>query len=291
VFVAVVSLYLLYTIYESYFFLTKTPNFYELLSVPHTVTPRELKARFRRLTVLYHPDKAGVEGAQYFMTLKKAHDTLSDPTRRFAYERFGPDALEWTHCTTMYDYIRVGTQPLFLHYGSTFTVLMILNMLGKFEMGRWWRYYALVSLIVFEFTLMSRPYPVLPEIPFAKPLLAFEIATLARKIVLTAFIAFQQIGPLLLQEKSEGSAMKVLEERLGRLMALASFVETEAALVQHTEIVPFEQDPQALKQVERGIGDWLVELQVRNDPELKDALGNALQRRRQGAPAGAKGTK
>jgi hypothetical protein len=291
VYVAIVSFYLLYTIRESYLLITKTPNYYDILTVPLTVTPQELKSRFRRLTVQYHPDKAGADGAEYFITLKEAYETLSDPTRRFAYDRFGADMLEWTHCTTLYDYVLQGAEGTIPFYGPTLMLLVILSVLGKFQTGRWWRYYILITLWVFDLTLLSRPYPVLPTIPFTKPLLAFEIVTLARNIVIPIFIAFNQLGPYLIQQKQTKSPTMPLEERLGQLAALATHLEKEAALVQHTEIVPFEHDPQALKQVERGIGNWLVEMQVRNDPEIRDAMGKALQRRRQGAPAGARGTR
>jgi hypothetical protein len=291
VFIVVVSLYLLYTICESYLILSKTPSFYDLLSVPFSVTPQELKSRFRRLTVLYHPDKAGTAGAEHFVALKQAYDTLSDPTRRFAYDRFGADMLEWKHCVSLYDYVLRGAEALIPYYGSILISLVVLSVLGMFETGRWWRYYVLVALAVFELTLLSRPYPVLPNIPFAKPLLAFQQVTLARKIMLTTFIACNQLSPFLATQKPVESATEALEERLGQLLGLARLVEKEAAMVQHTELLPFEQDPAALRQVERRIGDWLIENQIRNDPEIRDAMGNALQRRRQGAPAGAKGTK
>ncbi|KAA8904568.1 hypothetical protein FN846DRAFT_779565 [Sphaerosporella brunnea] len=291
VFALVVSLYLLYTIYEAYLNLIQTPNFYDLLSVPYTVTPQELKSRFRRLTVLYHPDKVGAQGAEKFVRLKLAYDTLSDSTTRFAYDRFGTAILEWKHCTTLYDYVQHGVLALIPSYALSLIVLVILSVLGKFELGRWWRYYVFIALATFELTLMSRPYTVLPDIPFVKPLLAFEAVELARKIALTSFIALNQLGPSLMKDNPAASATQALEARLGQLVGLAGFVEKEAAMIQHTELLPFEQDAAVMKRVERRVGEWLVENQVRNDPEVRDALGKALQRRRQGAPAGARGTK
>jgi hypothetical protein len=259
--------------------------------VSPSVTPAALKSRFRRLTVLFHPDKAGAAGAEHFVTLKQAYDTLSDPTKRFAYDRFGAEILEWKHCSSVYDYVLRGTQGLIPYYGVSAMLLVVLSVLGKFELGRWWRFLVLTALIVLEATLLSRPYPVLPTIPFVKPLLAFEHAVLMRKIAVTSFIAFNQLGPFLVVKKMATSSPEALEAKLEQIMQTAGVLEVEAAKAQHIEFVPFEGDASAKGEVERKMRDWLVELMIRSDPEIRDAMGNAKNRRRRGVPAGAKGTK
>ncbi|KAF8254074.1 chaperone J-domain-containing protein [Wilcoxina mikolae CBS 423.85] len=289
VFITVVSLYLLYTIYESYHTLTQSPTFYDLLSLPPSVSPATLKSRFRRLTVLFHPDKAGVDSADHFVHLKLAYDTLSDPTKRFAYDRFGPEILEWKHCSSVYDYVLRGAQGLIPYYAAT-GLLLVLSVLGKFELGRWWRFLVLTGLMVGEATLVSRPYQVMPDIPFVKPLLAFEQAVLMRKVCVTCFIAFNQLGPFLVGGERKKMGEGGLEGKLEQLMVMAGVVEVEAAKAQHVEFIPFAEGD-GKQEVERKMRDWLVELTVRNDPEVRDAMGNAKSRRRMGVPAGAKGTK
>jgi hemerythrin len=37
--------------------------------------------------------------------------------------------------------------------------------------------------------------------------------------------------------------------------------------------------------------EWLVQHTVRSDPEVRNAVGEVMKRRRAGVPAGAKGTK
>jgi hypothetical protein len=292
IFICVVSLYLLYTIYEAYHILTQQPTFYDLLSLPHDVDPRTLKSRFRRLTIQYHPDKVGAQGAEHFVTLKQAYDVLLDPVQRFAYDRFGADILDWEHCHSTRDYIFRGALALAPYYGGTLVFLVILSVLGKFETGRYWRFLALTLLLVFEGTMMTRPYAVITTLPFTKPLLAFEHAVLARKIVLTSFIALGQLGPSLMkQETLVGDGKEALERKLVQLDVLSRFMEAEAAKAQRTEFLPFEGDPEGEKEVQRKMGDWLVEMQIRDDPEVRDAMGNVLRRKRQGVPAGAKGTK
>ncbi|KAF3058443.1 hypothetical protein GL218_05704 [Daldinia childiae] len=74
---------------------------------------------------LHHPDKVmssagggdAADSADFFMHLKTASDTLVDPARRFAYERFGPDIVAWKHCVTIRDYVIRGVQVLVPYYG------------------------------------------------------------------------------------------------------------------------------------------------------------------------------
>jgi DnaJ-class molecular chaperone len=44
----------------------------------------------------YHPDRSSdPRDEQIFIVLRRAYETLSDPTKRFAFDRFGPDILTW----------------------------------------------------------------------------------------------------------------------------------------------------------------------------------------------------
>jgi hypothetical protein len=133
----VITAYLLYTVYESYYSIRRTPTFYSLLSVPLTVDERALRSRFRRLSIKYHPDKVGAQGEAYFVLLKQAYEVLSDSVKRFAYDRFGPDMLGWKHCNSAYDYLVSGGTHLVPWYLGTLLFLVILTVLGKFEFGRY----------------------------------------------------------------------------------------------------------------------------------------------------------
>ena len=63
---------------------SRNPSFYELLGVPPTATPDEVRSAYRRLSRQLHPD-AGGNGA-LFQLLVRAYETLSDPTRRAEYD-------------------------------------------------------------------------------------------------------------------------------------------------------------------------------------------------------------
>lgn len=68
-------------------------NLYEVLGVPKTATPAEIKKAYRRMARKYHPDRNdGADGAAHMMVLvNKAHDTLMDPAKREHYDLTGED--------------------------------------------------------------------------------------------------------------------------------------------------------------------------------------------------------
>ncbi len=71
-------------------------DYYELLGVSRTATEAELKSAFRKLAMKHHPDKnPGDKAAEAkFKELNEAYQTLSDPQKRAAYDRFGHAAFE-----------------------------------------------------------------------------------------------------------------------------------------------------------------------------------------------------
>jgi len=65
-------------------------DYYEVLGVPRGAGQAEIKRAFRRLAMQYHPDRNRDEGAEErFKEINEAHEALSDPERRAAYDRFG----------------------------------------------------------------------------------------------------------------------------------------------------------------------------------------------------------
>jgi curved DNA-binding protein len=82
----------------------KYKNYYEVLGVPKTATPEEIKKAFRKLALQYHPDKAKGDKAaeEKFKDINEANEVLSDPEKRRKYDQFGED---WRH------YQEAGSQP------------------------------------------------------------------------------------------------------------------------------------------------------------------------------------
>jgi len=63
-------------------------NFYEILEVPETATPEEIRTAYLRLALSKHPDKRAdkAQAEEEFKQLEEAYGTLKDPDKRRAYD-------------------------------------------------------------------------------------------------------------------------------------------------------------------------------------------------------------
>lgn len=53
-------------------------------------------------------------------------------------------------------------------------------------------------------------------------------------------------------------------------------------------MAPFVGDDDAVKELRGRVREWLVTNTIRADPEVRDAMGRALGKRKKGVPTGAK---
>ncbi|MCJ1299456.1 hypothetical protein MMC08_002248 [Hypocenomyce scalaris] len=317
----VVLAYLLYTIVEADYELRRAGDFYQDLGLPHSVDEKGIKSRFRKLAAIHHPDKASILGEDlpsdaFFVQLKLAQDTLLNPTKRFAYDRFGPDILRWQHCSSIRDYLLVGLQAAAPMYVGSAIFMVILGVTGYLQWGRFvgltqsylqWRYLIFGSLVLLEVHTLTRPYyppflnvvlnPVLQKLTLHPPILPFQMLVLARKAALTLFIALSQLGPLFQTSiagpvtSSSPSFDAQQQQQLLKLEQLAKHNEIEASRLLALDMAPFMGDEAAVKDLRSKVKEWLVQNTIRADPEVRDAVGRAMGRRRMGAPVGARGTR
>lgn len=205
-----------------------------------------------------------------------------------------------------------GAQALVPYYITAAVVMYGLGWLGYLDWGRYERWLVLAVVFVFEAHCVTRPgmpavlekvvNPLLGKLGGRVPYLQFQAVALARKLAVTVYIAFSQIGPLLGADTSGGQLVvagkkgagddeKVLREGLERLEGAVKRLDADASRLLETEMAPFAGDEETRNAVTAKVKEWLVQNTIRSDPMVRDALGKSFAKRRMDAPAGAKGTR
>ncbi|KAH3057262.1 hypothetical protein KXW16_004744 [Aspergillus fumigatus] len=271
IFILVVTSYLLYTLYETFHQVQVTGDFYRALGVSPLADERTIKSRFRRLAAQHHPDKRGYGDGDpsddYFVYLKLAQDTLLDPAKRFAYDRFGPDILSWGDRKTMQDFLFAGLQRSVPQYVVGLVTIIILNFTYWSNWGRYWRFFTFAALITLEAALITRPKalfmpgfyipPAIRSLLGISPtfyLLPFQILTLAQR----------------------ASTM----QRLAQLAQLSRATDGEATRLLQLGLAPFRGDREGIATLRKGMKEGLVLSSVRASPEVQQAIAQVMERKK-----------
>jgi DnaJ-class molecular chaperone len=71
-------------------------EYYELLGISKSADENEIKKAYRKLAIIYHPDKSPAdkkeEYTENFKKISEAYEVLSDPEKKKKYDMFGKDA-------------------------------------------------------------------------------------------------------------------------------------------------------------------------------------------------------
>ncbi|KAJ5558067.1 Heat shock protein DnaJ N-terminal [Penicillium sp. DV-2018c] len=298
IFIFVITSYLLYTLYETFYQVQLAGDYYQALGVSPFADERAIKARFRRLAAQYHPDKVGLDSGSdaYFLYLRRAQETLTDPVKRFAYDRFGTDMLGWGEQKTMRDFLMTSlTKSILPQYIGGFVTMVVLNWLWWANWGRYWRFFTFGAMLTLELGLITHPQAVfmptaylpaalqalLPQNSFY--LLPFQILTLARRASILLHIFISQAAPPSAKASDNGKGDKISPktmESLGQLVHLTRATDVEATRLLQLGLAPFRGDRESVSTLRRGMKEGLILGGVRSSPEVQRAVAHVVERRK-----------
>ncbi|KAF9121813.1 hypothetical protein BGW39_010235 [Mortierella sp. 14UC] len=275
IYCAVVLAYLAYTILEVDRALPT--NAYEYLDLGfHTFSQKQLRTNFRKASLLYHPDKVGQVGQDTFVRIRAAHEILSDPVLKTAYDRFGPDVVICSTCKTNRDFVNQGLTSYYPFYFGSGFVLALMSVVGKGQFGRFWRFVVLFSMAALELIMVTRPEPLWVLSWIMPNRVTFEQVIILHQIFVSSFIAISQIGPILVPSKEqEKSNTKELIDRLELLTAISN-AESIGQLQSVFDV--FRGDEECMTQLKRQMGMMALDSRLTQD-QLLNETRNAVQRR------------
>ncbi|KAH9825252.1 hypothetical protein DFH28DRAFT_1077628 [Melampsora americana] len=128
------------------------------------------KSHWRKLAKAFHPDKLNPpsnlgsedEVLQWkseidskFIGMREAYETLSDGTKRWAYDRFGPVIGTWKTCATLREFLVEGLKMFAPFYTFTIASLSLMGTFRKTDPGAFWRWTVLFFILTAELSLIT----------------------------------------------------------------------------------------------------------------------------------------
>jgi curved DNA-binding protein CbpA len=289
-------LYLVYTLAQALYDIKLAGDFYTFLGVSPGSPEREIKAKFRRLAAIFHPDKVRENNLDIpedaFVQLRLAQDTLLDPAKKFAYERFGPGVVRTVQpgLKTTTDYVYLGLRSKMPEYAGNLVMLVLLNYVWLSRWGQFWRYFAVAVMAFLELFFLTHEWTpsallartgatlhaVFPQLLPAH-LLPFQILSVARRLSMSLNIFISQLAPP--SAKAGADPNQLILQQVAHLNQIASGVDAEATSLLQLQMAPFKGSAHDTRALRSGMRESLVSTAVKSNPAVRKAVQDAIARR------------
>lgn len=263
-------------------------------------------------------DNNGLKGETYFIQVQGAFEALKDPVVRFAYDRFGPDVLQWKECSTMKEYLRRGLLSSLMYHIAMGAGLVLMSIIGKPSPIAKWRYLLFAVTLALELNLLLAPSsrvteqsPFVDHIPTSGTLfdhlfprrVAYQHIFFVRHVFLILSIALSRVAPVLFPSVMRSDAivdqqiMKAVAERLGTLTksterelsimqnatlhAILDSADSEGISTEASEL-PNKLDDDVMRLLTDVMEDVLIESRLKSEAgPMRSAWDRAVERKKQ----------
>lgn len=246
---------------DSLDFTTTPPGTVKLFPGPeHKVTKSSsldeagFKSHWRKLAKVFHPDKLNPpqtmeteedisqwksETEAKFISMREAYEILSDSTKQWAYDRFGPTVVQWKNCVTMREYLVEGLKQSAPFYVVTLASLSVVASIRKTDAGSYWRWTSLLcilaaeSIILTSTTVSSITGVMSIVFPNRAP---FEYVALLRKLLIAASCVATQLSAILYPLPDEASKNQTVTELIAPLVPLVELTK-QCSTLANVEVI------------------------------------------------------
>lgn len=172
-FALVVLSYLSWTLVQS--LLEQPPSFYSLLDVDSHASDAEIKSAYRNFARKNHPDRVGPTGEPLFIQVRDAYEALKHPIKRYGYDRFGFDALDWKVAENPHAMLWQGLESAMRYYLPTGVIMLVMAIMGWGGTSSYWRHITWALVASLEACIIVGFNPLAPYLVLLQPLAQLSI--------------------------------------------------------------------------------------------------------------------
>jgi len=269
-------------------------NWFQLLGADVGVEKEGLQKAFRRFAVKFHPDRAGKGGEDLFVRVRAGYEALQDPAKRFAYERFGDDMVQWATENPV-ETLVIGLKRSVGFYivATVLMGVMKINSGGK-DVMLLWRGFIIVACAALEFFVVLHPTPSPLKLLFSNTL-PFQYVDWLHQVSMSISAGLGHIAPVWKPKEVDQKAM--LQEAMHMVSMLNNdvmgMIQTDLEQLQagwspaHEPLnnkdpsMEKKLDADMLTNLETNMIISVLENRLRSHPELKELWDTLVTRLRE----------
>ncbi|KAG9082526.1 hypothetical protein FRC06_004952 [Ceratobasidium sp. 370] len=242
---------------------------------PTSASDTVIKNAYKAFARKNHPDRVGAAGGPLFIQVRDAYEALKHPIKRYGYDRFGFDALEWKVAENPHAMLHQGLENAMYYYVPTGAIMLTLAIFGWGGHSAYWRSVTWALVATLEtcliigynpFSAYSNPFAplvnllaplsgrlaswFLPEAPlFLIPSMApYQWVFFLRQLFVTSAIALGQVLPVLFPPPPTAKEEQAREAEIAKLAIALDPVVRQ--IIIHSHISDQEAKETLLKEMQ-----------------------------------------